>query len=87
MVSNHMDREEAKRRFKSLSSEAQLQVLARFGHNLTIAAALGWAGTKNGALLKRASGLIDALVTIVAIHCRKFLRAAGVPVPLEPTAG
>ena len=37
---------------------------ALVGHSVSTVQALGWAGTKNGALLKRASGLIDALVTI-----------------------
>jgi hypothetical protein len=34
------------------------------GHSVSTVQGLGWAGTKNGALLKRASGLIDALVTM-----------------------
>ena len=37
---------------------------ALIGHSVSTVQALGWAGTKNGALLKRASGLIDALVTM-----------------------
>ena len=37
---------------------------ALIGHSVSTVQALGWAGPKNGALLKRASGLIDALVTI-----------------------
>lgn len=34
------------------------------GHSVSTVHGLGWAGTKNGALLKRASGEIDALVTM-----------------------
>jgi hypothetical protein len=34
------------------------------GHFVSTVQGLGWDGTKNGALLKRASGLIDAFVTI-----------------------
>jgi hypothetical protein len=34
------------------------------GHSVSTVQGLGWEGTKNGALLKRASGLIDAFVTI-----------------------
>ena len=34
------------------------------GHSVLTVQGLGWHGTKNGALLKRASGLIDAFVTI-----------------------
>ena len=33
-------------------------------HSVSTVQGLGWEGTKNGALLKRASGLIDAFVTI-----------------------
>jgi hypothetical protein len=34
------------------------------GHSVSTVQGLGWDGTKNGALLKRARGLIDAFVTI-----------------------
>ena len=34
------------------------------GHSVSTVQGLGWAGIKNGDLLKRASGLIDALVTM-----------------------
>ena len=34
------------------------------GHSVSTVQGLGWEGTRNGALLKRASGLIDAFVTI-----------------------
>ena len=34
------------------------------GHSVSTVHGLGWAGTKNGALLKRASGAIDAFVTM-----------------------
>jgi hypothetical protein len=34
------------------------------GHSVSTVHGLGWAGTKNGALLKRASGIIDAFVTM-----------------------
>ncbi|HUE88993.1 MAG TPA: DUF5615 family PIN-like protein [Vicinamibacterales bacterium] len=37
---------------------------ALVGHSVSTVQGLGWEGTKNGALLKRASGLIDAFVTI-----------------------
>lgn len=37
---------------------------ALVGHSISTVHGLGWAGTKNGALLKRASGVIDALVTM-----------------------
>ena len=37
---------------------------ALVGHSVPTVQGLGWEGTKNGALLKRASGLIDAFVTI-----------------------
>jgi len=37
---------------------------ALIGHSVSTVQPLCWAGTKNGALLKRASGLIDALVTM-----------------------
>ena len=37
---------------------------ALVGHSVSTVQGLGWDGTKNGALLKRASGLIDAFVTI-----------------------
>ena len=37
---------------------------ALVGHSVSTVQGLGWAGTKNGALLKRASGVIDALVTM-----------------------
>ena len=34
------------------------------GHSVSTVHGLGWAGTKNGALLKRASGAIDVFVTM-----------------------
>ena len=34
------------------------------GHSVLTVQGLGWEGTKNGVLVKRASGLIDAFVTI-----------------------
>lgn len=34
------------------------------GHSVTTVHGAGWAGTKNGALLKRANGAIDAFVTM-----------------------
>ena len=34
------------------------------GHDVVTVQGLGWAGTKNGDLLKRASGRIDAFVTM-----------------------
>jgi predicted nuclease of predicted toxin-antitoxin system len=34
------------------------------GHSVSTVHSLGWAGTKNGALLKLASGTIDAFVTM-----------------------
>ena len=34
------------------------------GHSVTTVHSQGWAGTTNGALLKRASGAIDAFVTM-----------------------
>jgi hypothetical protein len=34
------------------------------GHSVSTVRDHGWAGTKNGALLKRASGAIDAFVTM-----------------------
>jgi len=37
---------------------------ALVGHSVSTVQGLGWNGTQNGALLKRASGLIDAFVTI-----------------------
>jgi hypothetical protein len=37
---------------------------ALVGHSVSTVQGLGWEGTKNSALLKRASGLIDAFVTI-----------------------
>ena len=37
---------------------------ALVGHSVSTVQGLGWDGTKNGALLKRASGLIGAFVTI-----------------------
>ena len=37
---------------------------ALVGHSVSIVHGLGWAGTKNGVLLRRASGVIDALVTM-----------------------
>jgi hypothetical protein len=37
---------------------------ALVGHSVSAVQGLGWDGTKNGALLKRASGLFDAFVTI-----------------------
>ena len=37
---------------------------ALVGHSVSTVQGLGWDGTTNGALLKRASGLIDAFVTI-----------------------
>ncbi len=39
-------------------------IAALVGHSVSTVQGLGWDGTKNGALLKRASGLIDAFVTI-----------------------
>jgi len=39
-------------------------IAALVGHSISTVQGLGWDGTKNGALLKRASGLIDAFVTI-----------------------
>lgn len=37
---------------------------ALIGHTVSTVQGLGWAGTKNSALLKRASGLTDVLVTM-----------------------
>jgi Domain of unknown function (DUF5615) len=37
---------------------------ALLGHSVSTVHGLGWAGTKNGALLKRASGVVDAFVTM-----------------------
>ena len=37
---------------------------ALVGHSVSTVQGLGWDGTKNGVLLKRASGAIDAFVTI-----------------------
>lgn len=37
---------------------------ALVGHSVSTVQGLAWDGTKNGALLRRASGLIDAFVTI-----------------------
>jgi hypothetical protein len=37
---------------------------ALVGHSVSTIQGIGWAGTKNGALLKRASGAIDAFVTM-----------------------
>jgi hypothetical protein len=37
---------------------------ALVGHSVLTVQGLGWEGTKNGVLQKRASGLIDAFVTI-----------------------
>jgi hypothetical protein len=34
------------------------------GHSVSTVHGLGWAGTKNGPLLKRASGAIDAFITM-----------------------
>jgi hypothetical protein len=34
------------------------------GHSISTVHGLGWAGTNNGALLRRASGTIDAFVTM-----------------------
>lgn len=39
-------------------------IAALGGHSVSTVQGLGWDGLKNGALLKRASGLIDAFVTI-----------------------
>jgi hypothetical protein len=39
-------------------------IAALVGHAISTVQDRGWDGTKNGALLKRASGLIDAFVTI-----------------------
>jgi hypothetical protein len=39
-------------------------ITALAGHTVSTVQGLGWAGTKNGALLKRASGVTDALVTM-----------------------
>jgi predicted nuclease of predicted toxin-antitoxin system len=34
------------------------------GHEVSTVAEQGWAGTKNGALLRRASGVFDVLLTV-----------------------
>jgi hypothetical protein len=39
-------------------------IAALVGHSVSTVQDLGWDGTNNGALLKRASGLFDAFVTI-----------------------
>jgi len=39
-------------------------IAALTGHDVVTVQGLGWAGTKNGDLLKRASGQIDAFVTM-----------------------
>jgi hypothetical protein len=39
-------------------------IAALVGHSVSTVQGLGWAGTENGALLKRASGVTDAFVTM-----------------------
>ena len=39
-------------------------IAALAGRSVSTVSGLGWAGTKNGALLKRASGVTDAFVTM-----------------------
>ena len=39
-------------------------IAALAGHTVSTVQGLGWAGTKNGALLKRASGVTDAFLTM-----------------------
>jgi hypothetical protein len=39
-------------------------ISALVGHSVSTVQGFGWEGTKNGALLKPATGLIDAFVTI-----------------------
>jgi hypothetical protein len=39
-------------------------IAALAGHTVSTVQGIGWAGTKNGALLKRASGVTDVLVTM-----------------------
>ena len=39
-------------------------IAALVGHSVSTVQGLGWAGTENGALLRRASGVTDAFVTM-----------------------
>jgi len=42
-------------------------IAALVGHSVSTVQGLGWAGTKNGDLLRRASGVTDAFVTMAMV--------------------
>jgi hypothetical protein len=60
------------------------------GHSVSTVQGLGWAGTKNGDLLKRASGVSDAFVTMDGKlehqHISPFFGLASWLLVLDPIA-